>query len=291
MRVLVRVAVLAAATLALVGCSTTSTPTQAPEPGIVHVHALALDPADPSALYIATHTGLFHVDGTNNAQRVGGHYHDLMGFTAAGPGDFIASGHPDLRTKQLLAPGKPPLLGLVHSRDGGAQWRPLSLLGDADFHSLQAAHGLVYGYDSTGGRFMVSRDRTTWETRSSLSLMDFAVSPADPNVVVASTWQQGVLASTDGGRSWQPTTSGAFVVLDWADSALYGLTPNGTLGVSRDGGMTWQQQGSIGGSPEALLATDDMLVAAAADRGIVQSRDGGRTWTVRLSTAAHRPSS
>jgi hypothetical protein len=45
-------------------------------------------------------------------------------------------------------------------------WQPLSLLGEADFHSPQVAHGLVYGYDSTGGRFMVSANRKTFEPRS-----------------------------------------------------------------------------------------------------------------------------
>ena len=35
----------------------------------------------------------------------------------------------------------------------------------ADFHSLVAAHGDVYGCDSASGRFMVSSDGKEWETR------------------------------------------------------------------------------------------------------------------------------
>ncbi len=250
---------------------------------MTHVHGLALDPKDPAALYVATHTGLFHINGENKAQRIGGHYHDLMGFTVAGPNDFIASGHPDLRTQDLRAPGKPPLLGLVQSTDGGVNWQPLSLLGEVDFHSLEATHGLVYGYDSTSGRFMVSNDRTTWDTRSTLPLADFAVSPSDPELVVAST-KQRLIASTDGGRSWQPAAHALYVALDWTDTGLYGITADGSVSVSPDAGRTWQPRGAIGGRPEALLARHDLLVAATADRGIVQSRDGGRTWTVRLAT-------
>jgi hypothetical protein len=276
--------------LLVASCGSDRTPggTQ-PEPGLVHVHAVALDPADPNGLYVATHTGLFHLDSKGSARRVGGHYHDLMGFTVAGPGDFLASGHPDLQTPTLRAPGKPPLLGLVRSSDGGASWQPLSLLGEADFHSLQVTHGLVYGYDSTGGRFMVSPDRKTFETRSTIELIDFAVSPQDPDLIVASA-RNGLVRSSDGGRTWTPVSDAGYVVLDWAGTGLFGLAADGTAAVSQDAGTSWQSRGNIGGEPEALLAREDLLVAAATDRGIVQSRDGGRTWTLHFaagSTGGH----
>jgi hypothetical protein len=81
-------------------------------------------------VYVATHTGLFTIeDGT--ARRVGDRYHDLMGFTIAGPDDFLASGHPDLNDQTLLKPEAPPLLGLVAS-DDGQDWQPVSLLGEVD---------------------------------------------------------------------------------------------------------------------------------------------------------------
>ncbi|MGH8905970.1 MAG: F510_1955 family glycosylhydrolase [Egibacteraceae bacterium] len=267
----------------LVACGTGNQAAPQQEPGVVHVHALAVDPTDERGLYVATHTGLFHMDAAGKAQRVGEHYHDLMGFTVAGPGDFIASGHPDLQTDQLRASGKPPLLGLVHSTDGGANWQPLSLLGEVDFHSLQAAHDLVYGYDSTGQTFMVSNDRTTWEKRSSLALADFAVSPDDPDLVVAST-SNGLVRSSDGGRTWQPAADAQPAILDWNSSGLYRVVGDGAVAISTDAGATWQSRGSIGGSPEALLARDDLLLAAAADRGIVESRDGGQTWELRVKT-------
>ncbi len=253
------------------------------DPGVVHIHALAIDPTDERSLYVATHTGLFRVGADGLAQRVGEHYHDLMGFTVAGPGDFIASGHPDLQTDQLLVPGKPPLLGLVQSTDGGATWQPLSLLGEVDFHSLVAAHGRVYGYDSTGQSFMVSSDRTTWEKRSSLALIDFAVSPDDPDLIVASA-PSGLTRSSDGGRTWRPVADAPAGILDWTTSGLYRVTGNGAVAMSANGGVTWQSHGSIGGSPEALLARGDLLLAAAAGRGIVESRDGGRTWALRVQT-------
>ena len=81
--------------------------------------------------------------------------------------------------QELRKPGSPPLLGLIESTTGGRTWKPLSLLGEADFHSLVAAHGKVYGYDSTGGRFLVSDDGKRWETRSEIGIGTFAVDPAE----------------------------------------------------------------------------------------------------------------
>lgn len=246
------------------------------DPGVVHVHGIGADPED-GTVYVATHTGLFTVeDGT--ARRVGDRYHDLMGFTIAGPDDFIASGHPDLEDQSLLEPGKPPLLGLVAS-DSGEEWQPVSLLGEVDFHSLQAAHGQVYGYDSTSSRFMVSRDRETWETRSQLPLSDFAVSPDDPDLIVGST--DRIVRSTDGGRTWEPVALTPLVALTWGQGGAVGVTPDGSVLKGDEMGEDWQPVGSLAGRPEALQAHEGTLYAWVSDQGLVASSDGGATWSVR----------
>ena len=61
-----------------------------------------------------------------------------------------------------------------------------SLDGRADFHSLQFRHGFVYGYDydHPTGELMVTADLEVWDTRSHVRLGDFAVSPADPDVIM-----------------------------------------------------------------------------------------------------------
>jgi hypothetical protein len=120
-----------------------------------------------------------------------------MGFTVIGPDHLIGGGHPDFGDTQLYDPSRRPLLGLVESRDAGRSWEPASLLGEVDFHVLEAAHGKVYGFDATGGRFMVSRDRRRWQTRSTASLFDSAVSPRDDELILAAT-ERGLLRSVDG---------------------------------------------------------------------------------------------
>ena len=248
------------------------------DPGLVHVHRLAVDPEDPGALYIATHTGLFRSDEAGAPQRVGDRYHDLMGFTITDDARFLASGHPDLRSDELQEPGSPPLLGLVESPDQGVAWDAVSLLGETDFHALEARHGLLYGADSTSGRFMVSTDGVAWETRSTPSLQAIAVSPDDPDVVVGSAGA-APLRSDDGGRSWVPLESAPVGPLAWGDDALYAALGDGSVQASTDAGDSWEVRGSLGGQPQALLAVGDVLYGAAMDRGVLRSDDGGRTWT------------
>ncbi|HVM55755.1 MAG TPA: hypothetical protein VM262_21400 [Acidimicrobiales bacterium] len=97
-----------------------------------------------------------------------------MGFTVVGFDRFLASGHPDLRDRRLRVDGKPPLLGLVERGDAGATWEPRSLLGHV----------------------------RTWERLSSIEITSFAIDPDDVQRAVAATGN-GVVVSTDGGRSWQ----------------------------------------------------------------------------------------
>lgn len=253
------------------------------ESGVVHVHGLGINPTD-NALYAATHTGLFRIPEQGKAARVADRFQDLMGFTVVGPDHFLGSGHPDMRDYQ--AKRLPALLGLIESRDAGRTWRPLSLLGEADFHVLRAAHGRIYGFDSTGGALMVSSDGTTWETRAKVVLRDFVVSPADPEVIVAAM-ANDVRRSDDGGRSWEPVSAPPLVLLAWPrENALWGLTGRGALFVSEDGGRSWQQRGMLAGAPDAFLAHGDMLYVSLHQGGIHLSEDGGTTWRVRYREPA-----
>lgn len=277
-----RAALLAVAVLAAAcggaGEAVSQAPPAADDPGVVHVHRLAVHPDDASTLYIATHTGLYRSEDGAAPERVGDYFHDLMGFTITDEGRFLASGHPDLRDEELQEPGAPPLLGLVESPDGGVRWDPVSLLGQADFHALEAEHGLLYGADSTSGRFMVSEDGVEWETRSTPGLQTMAVSPDDPDLIVGGGGSVPV-RSRDGGRTWEALDSSPpIAAVAWGEDALYGALPDGRVQASTDAGDTWEVRGALEGRPEALLATDDALYAAAMDRGILRSEDGGRTW-------------
>jgi hypothetical protein len=245
------------------------------DPGVAHVHGLGVDPGDKT-LYAATHFGVFRIPTQGAPTRVADRFQDTMGFTVVGPRHFLGSGHPD------PIEGKPPNLGLIESTDGGETWRDLSLSGKADFHSLQAAHGQVYGYDSTSGRLMVSNDKVTWDERAALPMADFAVSPASADVLIATT-ENGPATSNDGGRTFAIIDAAPpLIFVSWPQpGALYGISPSGAVLLSPDQGKTWQQQGSLDGRPAAIDATDATTVYAATDTGIYQSTNAGKTFTQR----------
>ncbi len=263
------------------GGSSKSLPPVEFETGVVHVHGLGVDPAD-GVLYAATHSGLFRIPTSGAAVRVANRAQDTMGFSIVGPRTFIGSGHPDFREDDV----RPPLLGLIESTDAGQSWARLSLHGKADFHALHAAHGQVYGYDSTSQTFMVSKDRRQWDRRAQLLMRDFAVSPTEQDTVLATT-ERGLARSTDGGRTFQPVAGPpGLAVLAWAEQgSLFGAAADGGVYQSTDGGATWVAPGNAGGEPEAIAVdarngTTTMYVAVR-ERGIVASTDGGKTFTTR----------
>ncbi len=245
------------------------------DPGVVHVHGLGVDPGD-GMLYAATHLGLFRIPESGKATRVANRYQDTMGFTVTGPGTFLGSGHPDLREEKL-----PVLLGLIESTDRAQTWQSRSLLGEVDFHALHAVHDKVYGYDSTSSTLMVSADKKTWDRRAKLPMRDFAVSPADPDTLVATT-ERGAVRSLDGGRKFTPLAAPALSVLAWDQpNELFGLSPTGQVLVSTDAGDTWDRRGKLDGEPEAVTVAGGRIYASLFKDGIYQSDDGGRTWTLR----------
>jgi hypothetical protein len=133
------------------------------------------------------------------------------------------------------------------------------------------------------GAFMVSADKKNWETRTTLGMADFVASPTDPDVVLATT-EQGLVRSQDGGRSFAPMAAPVLLLISWPEQgALVGVTPEGVVQVSSDQGATWQQRGTVQGSPEAFEAATTDLIYAAAGGLITASSDGGRTFAALAS--------
>ena len=253
---------------------------EAGDAAIEHVHGLGVDPADDS-LVIATHTGLFRsAADSRTAARIGDRRQDTMGFTVVGPRRYLGSGHPDLRDEL------PPLLGLIRSTDGGKSWKPVSLLGEADFHVLRASGPRVLGINATDGRLLVSSDAgETWR-RSTLPepLFDVSMHPDDPRRLVGSG-EGGIHVSRDSGASWRRVAAEPAGLIAWPAAArLLVLDGAGTLHVSRDGGRSFQRAGATGGPPAAFAADGDDLYVATHDSRILVSSDGGRSWTTRVET-------
>jgi hypothetical protein len=239
--------------------------------GLEHVHGLGVDPAD-GALYAGTHHGLVRISPDGELTRIADRVQDFMGFTVVGPDHYLASGHPGPGDS---APGN---LGLIETTDGGQTWTTLSLAGEADFHALDAAGGIIYGY--SGGRLLVSDDGVNWADRGELRIADLAVDPSQPDRLLA-TSEQGLILSEDRGRTFRlvPESPRLLLVDFPADGApVVGSTPEGVVYASIDGGMTWEERGDAGGSPAALVV-DGQDVYVAVNGAILASVDGGGTFS------------
>lgn len=100
--------------------------------------------------------------------------------------------------------------------------------------------------------------------------------------MVLATTRDGLVRSTDGGRSWTPTGGPPVLLLAWeADDRLWGITGTGELLRSADGGAGWSSVGTAPGVPSALAAHGQDLYLAVPDEGIFHSGDSGTTWQRR----------
>jgi hypothetical protein len=267
------------------GCSSaesgpTAEPPTAAEPGTLpsaHVHGVAIDPGN-GALLLATHDGLFQVGAGGELAPIGPVI-DLMGFAVAGADHYVASGHP--------GPGVdlPQPVGLIESTDGGRTWTGLSRQGESDFHALTVSEAGVLGYD---GSLVRSTDGRAWERLEIPAEPHTLAASPDGNHVLATT-EQGLLRSTDAGSSWSRLDGAPLLqVADWADdgTSVVGVDPAGTVWTSTDAAGTWQEAARLGSAPHAVAATssDDraIRVAVVTTEALLQSRDGGQTFTVVL---------
>lgn len=262
----------ALAVLSLAACS--GDPDRATMAG--HVHTLAYE---GETLLIGTHEGLWaQAPGSDPAPRSTDPF-DVMGFALAGD-RMLASGHP--------GPGMdaPADLSLLASDDRGVTWSEVSLGGEVDFHRLTASGDVVLGINARDGRLLRSADRgLTWTDLGTPGLFDLAVAPTDPAVVVA-TRETGPVRSTDGGVSFAAIDAAPLLaLLAWTDTTLYGIAPDGRVHASSDAGMTWSARGTVGELPIAV-ASDGPRMAALVGNDILESPDGGTTFSPRLEDLA-----
>ena len=260
--------------------ATTTRAQQQATAGLTHVHALAIEPVDGSLL-LASHSGLFRL-GDSGFARIGTSRQDLMGFGVAGPGDYVASGHPPQEDQIGDAVTH---VGLIRSSDGGRTWRSVSLAGAADFHILRARGAMVYGYDVAGNRFLVSTNRgRTWQERRVPSdpVFDLAIDPSRPLRALA-VFRDGLYGTTNGGRRWG-LVSRQLGFLAWpSPTRLYLVDASGTVFAGEDG-VRWEPIATLGAAPVAFTARSARELFVAVDDGTIRtSRDSGRTWQVIAS--------
>jgi hypothetical protein len=257
------------------GASSTASP---------YIGSLSVDPGD-GTLMIGTGLGLYRLaPGERKAEKIEGALDTPEGagtisanleLLHLGPGDLVASGHPD-------GGELPENLGLVRSDDHGDTWTPVSGLGEVDWHVLERSRELLAGVPAEGPELFASRDAGAAFKRAGVAPsppVDVAIDPADPRRWVAAT-AEGIATSGDGGATWRPREPVPGAQLAWPrPEALIRVDQGGTASLSRDGGASWEQRGDAGGSPTTLDADADGAVYLALPGAVIRrSTDGGRSW-------------
>ena len=204
-------------------------------------------------LLIATHSGLYRIDGPATASPVGPDRHDLMAMTVDNDNNLVASGHPDLRREDWRSPDKPPLMGYAVSDDEGETWSPSALLGDADFHAIVIHRDSTITAAESGGSIMSSSDTQSWETLGDLEAFDLTANPQDQLELLGTDYDQVLHHSTDGGATWTPIATPALTVIDWTSGQLVGVDADGTVWTTTTVDSDWTQMGSAPLGVEALL--------------------------------------
>ena len=182
--------------------------------------------------------------------------------------------------------GGHPGLAKATLTDEAAQ-RSTSLAG-TDIHALGGHDGVLYAAGPGIGFIRSIDNATTWTTVFATTGQSFfgriLVDPSDVDHVVVADARNGVLASRDGGVTWEPLTA---TPSSWVSSpdGLATLYASGgeQATVSTDGGATWSPipLPEAARIVEADPTTPNRLYAGAHSGEEVRvwsSDDNGRTW-------------
>lgn len=179
------------------------------------------------------------------------------------------------------------------TRDGARTWGP-SRTGITDPIVTSISPSPAFSRDATvfatadQGVFRSQDGGTTWISAAAGLGGHYArVVAFDPRYSETSTLlvgtDTGVFRSTDAAGRWSPTSLAASVIsLAWTgnDTVLAGPSIGGVQR-STDGGRNWSSDSNFPTSAVALAfgAAGDGTVFAGTDAGLLESRDGGQTWS------------
>ena len=251
--------------------------------GHTHYHGIAFARSGSATLLLATHHGIFAIDRTGTATQVSP-VHDYMGFAPhpADPLTYYASGHPSGGGNS----------GFLKSTDGGSTWEQHSegVGGPVDFHQMDvspADPSVVYGVYRD---LQVSRDGgQTWSIAGTppAKLVFIAASGVKPGRIYAAT-QNGLHMSGDAGANWHLLEFDGEVVSmikGGLDGALLAFVlGRGLVKAREDKPKEWTvlSNGLADAIPLHFAidpADSNHFALTTQANDVLESRDGGSTWT------------
>jgi hypothetical protein len=249
-----------------------------------HFHGIAVDPRTPGHLYLATHHGFYHVAPGGSETRLSDDRNDYMGFTPH-PRDvdiLYATGHPasggNMGFIRSNDGGK--TWQQIYGGVGGPVDFHQMVVSRADPEHVYGVYRGNLLHSADGG--------ANWRivARAPDGLMDIAASALDVNRLYAAT-KKGLLRSDDGGQTWrnahlfrQPTT----LVYTGTGGSVYAFMAGRGLLRGDESSPGWRPLGPQWGERYLLHLAEDpnnsgSLYAITSDGEILVSQNGGIDWS------------
>jgi photosystem II stability/assembly factor-like uncharacterized protein len=226
-----------------------------------------------------------------------------LSWNALGPaGSYVRVVAIDFQNPQTVYAGlvedvDHPLFGVYKSLDGGNTWNAVNnglpvncgvfALTFDPTNSSTLYVGLNNDYSYAGGGIYKSTDGgNTWTllpAPANWGYMSLAVSPVNPSVVYAGTYNWGLLISNDGGMTWSQANGVAIyesvnaIAIDPQNpNNVYAGSTNG-LFVSIDAGNTWNMatNGLPDGADFGAIAINPVTSTVLAGLNAINGADGG----------------
>ena len=251
---------------------------------IPRVSGLAYDPTNPDILFLACgNGGLRSLDG-------GRSWRITTDWRVTEVQDVAVD--PNEPTLAYLATA----YGVWATTDRGETWREANDGLSKKYTQAVAAdrtHARRVFAGTEGGLFVSEDGALSWTQVAAFEdVLDIQQSPTAPQTWLAGTQNDGVLTSSDGGRTWQPARQRTLrqatiyaVAIDPNDAsrmAAAGWDTN--VLISTNGGRSWKQRGKRLPTPHFYEIIFDpnvpgRLWAATVEKGIFYSDDLGQHWT------------
>ena len=257
-------------------------------------HSVAIDPRDSGTIYVGTwHLPWKTTDGGETWKRAGSREAGMIDDS-----DIFAI-HIDKNDPDTVLMSA--CSGIYRSTNASQKWTKIQGIPSTSrrthviFQHPTKAELLFAGTTEGLWRSTDSGKPESWSRVTPLRLVinAVAVHPDRPDRVFLGTDDYGVLMSTDGGESYEPSNAGFIsrqvrtVVADARERGrIYAGVifdgPNGGLFVSEDGGITWKQSMRGMGVRDVYSIYQPkegaQILYAGTNHGVYRSEDRGRNW-------------